>query len=352
MESMVPFLGRSVSDKIRFHGTDTEKVTQAGLPVLETFRELAEFLEITESMLFWLSYDDRFSTINHYSRFSVPKRSGGTRLISAPMPHMKSAQTKIFSKIVSRLPDSEYATAFKKGASIKQNAQRHKNPAVLIRIDLKDFYGSIHFRDVREIFHGLGYNYGISTVLALLCTDRPKSSVAYRNSVYFVSTGERSLPQGAITSPALSNFAFLNHDSAIARNVEVYGWRYSRYADDLVFSHKNSAIELGVVFNTVQRFLFPTRFKVNHAKTRIAREGGRMEVTGLAIEGDRIFIPRQKMRRYRAFLHKCETQGLPAVSAEIGKSAGEVARGYLAFIYMVDRDLAAKIRRKHPWLDE
>jgi RNA-directed DNA polymerase len=126
-------------------------------------------------------------------------------LIASPKSRLRTVQSWISETVLAVRPPSRHATAFRPGASIVQNANAHLNAAIVVRLDIKDFFPSINFRRVRGYFEQMGFNPGVSTVLGLICTDAPKAKVTLDGRVHHVAIGERALPQGACTSPALAN---------------------------------------------------------------------------------------------------------------------------------------------------
>ena len=339
------FLGRRVSRHLRFSGGDRVRLESQSLPVLETFTALAAGLDLSPEQLQWLVYERAADETDHYTRFEISKRSGGTRLISSPKPAMRAAQEWIRSRVLVGLPVNAAATAFRPGASIVDNAKRHAGAGVVVRIDLKDFFPSIGFDRVLAYFRDLGYNPGISTVLALVCTDAPRVRLTIDGEARWVVVGERGLPQGACTSPDLANLIARQLDSRLTGLAHHGGWTYTRYADDLVFSHPDTTANVAALTRAVSRIASDEGFTVNDRKTRIMRAPNRQMVTGLVVN-DRVRLSRRTRRRIRAFLHRCSTHGMDAVSAEIGRDARAVAAGYLAFVHMVDPQEALRMRSR------
>src|SRR5204862_6251066 len=106
----------------------------------------------------------------------------------------------------------------------------------VVNADLTEFFPTITYPRVRGIFKQIGYSPAVATILALLCTESPRRTVVYAGKTFHVATGPRALPQGACTSPALSNLAARRLDSRLAGIAAKLGWQYTRYADDLSFS--------------------------------------------------------------------------------------------------------------------
>ena len=322
---------------------------QLGLPLLESFLDVANALEIPPETLQWLSYHRESSASDHYSRFEIPKRSGGKRLISSPKPALRKAQSWVNENVLSVLTPSPAAMAFRPGLSIVDNARRHLGSAVVVKLDLKDFFPSITFPRVRNYFHGLGYNSGVASVLALLTTDAPRVKMTIGDTVKFVAVGERSLPQGAVSSPALANLIAMGLDIRCLALAKKANWTYSRYADDLVFSTSAGDSAPHRLIKTVDTIVQDLGFHLNLEKTKIMRSPRRQVVNGLLLGPD-VRLTRKDLRRWRAFLHRCETKGPDVVSKEIGKDALAVARGFHSYLHMVNPGMADQLLEKHVWV--
>ena len=348
-----PFLGHEVSAGLRFEGGNLERLQTLGLPALENTTEIAAAIGIDERTLLWLTYHRGTSTIDHYHRFTIPKRTGGTRVISSPKSKLRVAQSWLQQNILSKIELHEAATAFRPGASILHNAMPHLHQAIVIRLDLKDFFPSIGFWRVKGLFHSFGYSEGVATILALLATEAPRVAVKLDGAaIRYVAVGQRQLPQGACTSPAITNILCRHMDKRLSGLAKASGYIYTRYADDCVFSTEQSQppIGLGKFLHRVRQVITDEGFEVKEEKTMVMRPQQRQTVTGLVVNEAAPHISRHDLRNFRAFLHHCETEGLPAMSEKLGKSALSYARGYLAFIEMVSPDKAAQLLQKHTWL--
>lgn len=341
------YFGRGYSYAISF--SDNTPRNLVG-PPMGTFLDIASELGLTASQLQWLVYHRQVSSSDHYSRFEIPKRNGKKRVISSPKPAMRKAQAWIRQKILSDLNYHEAAMAFRPGQSIVDNAQVHAGAAVIIRIDLKDFFPSIDFEQVRLLFQSFGYNGGVSTVLALICTDSPRAKVVLDGLTQWAALAPRSLPQGAVTSPDLANLVAHHLDTRLMAYAQKSGWKYSRYADDLVFSTSMAKPNASGVIKAVTGICSAEGFVVNDAKTKVMRSPHRQMVTGLVVNNGNIRLSRRDQRRIRAFLHKCDSQGLEKISEEIGKDALSVAKGHFAYAFMVNREAALALVKKYPWL--
>jgi RNA-directed DNA polymerase len=344
------FLGRGVSNRLHYSGGNDDMISQLGLPRLNSFTDIASALSLEPQQLQWLVYERGDSRVDHYIRFTIPKRSGGSRLISRPRPSLQQAQQWVHDSILRRQPLHPAAMAFRPGVSIVDNARLHVGARIVVRLDLKEFFPTITFARVRGLFESFGYNPGVATVLALLCTDSPRVMVRLDERSHVVPVGERALPQGACTSPTLANLVSRSLDRRIQGYASKAGWTYSRYADDLVFSTNQETASPHSLIRGICAVITDEGFVVNGEKTRVMRAPNRQTVTGLLVNRD-VGLTRRDQRRIRAFLHKCTCQGLEVVSAEIGKDAESVARGYLAYVQMVSVETAEKLRSRCPWLD-
>lgn len=345
------FLGHGVSDQLKFTEPDLAKLDSLDLPVLRNVHDISQLMGLNPETIIWLAFERKVSSVDHYLRFEIPKRSGGMRLISSPKEQMRQAQLAIREEILKKITPSNQAMAFRPNTSIVDNARVHVGAKILVRVDLKDFFPSISFNRVRGFFKSCGYSPGVATVLALLTTDAQRVYVKTETGVKAVARGTRGLPQGACTSPDLANLIAKKLDARLQGLVQFKGeWRYTRYADDLVLSTVNKDSDAYGMVKAIEKIATAEGFEVNQKKTSIKRPSGRMSVTGLVINEDGIRLSKSDLKKIRSFLHKCDTQGREVVSDEIGKSAEAVAKGYLAYLHMVSPEIAQKYRDKYAWL--
>ena len=163
-------------------------------------------------------------------------RGGRLRELAAPAEQLAAAQECILTNILEKVPTHDAAHGFVPGRSTVSNAMPHVGRAIIVNADLSDFFPSITFPRVLGLFRWLGYSPAAATILALLCTESPRKTVSYAGTLYHVATGPRALPQGACTSPALSNLIARGLDARLAGIGHKLGWTYTRYADDLTLS--------------------------------------------------------------------------------------------------------------------
>ena len=166
----------------RFDLEDPEgRRVENDLPEIKDARHLAEILGVSVERLRWLAYHREVDTGSHYRTWTVPKRSGGLRLISAPKPQLKRIQRWIARKITEHLPVHGAAHGFLTGRSTVTNAGVHRGAKMVVKFDITDFYPTITYRRVRGIFRKAGYNEQVATVLALLCTEAPREEIEIRS---------------------------------------------------------------------------------------------------------------------------------------------------------------------------
>ena len=352
------FLGRGVSNRLSFEKVKKVDFKSTKIPVLNSFVDVANALEVTPSKLQWLIYERGASNIDHYLRYEIPKKSGGKRLISSPKKDMRQAQKWILDNVLTHVDVHKSAMAFRKGLSIIDNATLHIKSKVVVRIDIKDFFPTITFPRVRGFFESLGYNSGIATVFALICTDSPKVILKHevvdgeknnKDYPHFIAIGERSLPQGACTSPSLANLICRKIDSRLNGYSSKSGWKYSRYADDLIFSTTCEDSYPHRLIKSISSIIFEEGVKVNLSKTRLMRAPNRQTVTGLVVNNE-VTLSRRDLKRMRAFFHQCSSKGLDFMSEKMGKDALSVARGYISYVEMVSPTIAEKFRISNSWI--
>jgi retron-type reverse transcriptase len=340
------FLGRGVSGRLGDRTSQVDKLTAAGLPVLGSPAELAKALGITIPQLRWLSFHTEVASRVHYVSFTVPKRSGGKRTLSAPHRKLARVQGWVLENVLSKLPVEAPAHGFIAGRSILTNAQPHAGRAVVVNLDLEGFFPSIGFPRVRSVFQRLGYSPAVATILALLSTECPRKQVLYEGNLYHVATGPRGLPQGACTSPGLSNQVARRLDKRLAGLAKKMGLTYTRYADDLTFSGGPEFLQrVGYLMARVRHIAQESGFAVNEAKSRVLRRSAAQSVTGLVVN-DRPGVRRREVKRIRAILHRARTEGLDQQNREKREDFPAWLRGKISYIGMARPEVGAKLKKE------
>lgn len=263
---------------------------------LQTDNNVADILEVPVGQLLHILYYQK----QNYNSFTIKKKSGKTRIIDSPKASIKILQDKVKPLIEAHYRVKKPVHGFVgNGKSIITNASQHKKKNYVLNIDLQDFFHSVNFGRVQGIFRNIPFNMGIpaATVLAQLCTYNGR------------------LPQGASTSPVLSNLASTSLDKKLVQIAKKFHLTYTRYADDLTFSSnkpfpvilvEQEIDENGKEKHKVGRLLEQTikdsGFEISHHKTRLQHKSQRQEVTGLIVN-EGVNVNRKFIRRTRAMIN-------------------------------------------------
>lgn len=285
------------------------------LPTLDSPQALAAWLEIEPGTLAWLADADgrltRAGRRGHYSQTWLRKRSGGLRLVEAPLARLKHVQRRILRGVLDPVPAHPDAFGFVRGRSCQQGAARHAGEQVVICCDLADFFPSVPASRVHALFRCLGYRTSVARVLTGLVTTRSPAdcidALAAAQRPYFRAA---HLPQGAPTSPSLANLAAWQMDRRLAALARRLGAAYSRYADDLAFSgDRGLAFDGGApLLEQIAKIVRDCGFRLNPAKTRVMKQGQRQSVTGLVVNRH-INLRRAEIDRLKAILTNCVRHG-------------------------------------------
>ena len=332
----IDFLGRGVSRGLALRVSDAEKLARYELPVVSTPAEVAKALDLSIGSLRWLAYHSEAAERIHYVQFTVPKKSGGVRVLASPHRKLRAAQRWVLDNIVSRVPLHEAAHGFVAQRSTLTNAGPHVAQEVVVNADLKDFFPSITFPRVGGFFRSLGYSGAVATILALLVTECPRQLMRYAGKELWVATGPRALPQGACTSPALSNAIAWKMDRRLSAIADKLSWQYTRYADDLTFSASGEpGSQVGYLLARLRHIVADEGFALHPKKTRVKRQNTRQSVTGIVVN-DRPGVPRRTIRRLRAILHNAQRTGLAAQNRDKHQHFEMWLKGMIAYVRMVN----------------
>ncbi len=331
----ISYLGEGVSAGLIKTENDKEKLHINNLPLFEDMPALAEAMGLTIGKLRFLTYTRKTSKTNHYKRFFLPKKSGGQRMISAPMPYLKAAQYWILENILYKLEINEHAHGFVPERSIKSNAEKHIGKDVVINLDLKDFFPSVSYKRVKGMFKSLGYSEQIATIFGLLCTEPEVDEVEMDRQKYYVSKGSRFLPQGAPTSPAITNIICYKMDRRFEGVANKLGFTYTRYADDLTFSASGNSVEkVSRILWQVKEIVEDEGFKLHPKKIRVMRNGRRKEVTGIVVN-EKMNVDRKTLRKFRALLYQIEKNGIEGKKWGDGHLLNTI-QGYAQHVYDIN----------------
>ncbi len=340
-ERDIPWLGEGVSGGLNHTECHRGRLEDLGLPVLELIEDLASAMELQVGRIRFLAYHRRVSKFSHYRRFYLQKKSGGKRLISAPMPQLKFVQYWILEHLLSKVPLHDAAHGFVPGRSICSNASPHVGADLVVNMDLRNFFPTLTYPRVKGMFRSFGYSEQLSSVLGLLCTEPELDEVELDGQRYFLHRGDRHLPQGAPTSPAITNIICRRFDARMSGIAKQLGLTYTRYADDVTFSGPSSfRADLPKLLWRSQAVIQEEGFELHPDKLRIMSKGSRQEVTGIVVN-EKLSINRGTLKRFRALLHHIERDGIEGKHWNGATDVLSAIRGYAYFIQMVDPEKGA-----------
>ncbi len=277
---------------------------------LKTPEELAHLLNITPQKLTYHLYVVNPET--RYKTFTIPKKSGGERVISTPITALKIIQWKLNQVLTAVYDVKPSAHGFVPNKNIVTNAKAHAGKRFVLNLDLKDFFPSVNFGRVRGLFMAAPYSLPaeVATVLAQICCH------------------DNQLPQGAPTSPMVTNMLCTKMDSQLQRLAKECRATYTRYADDITFSTTlkefPEALAYAVETEEGDKLLLGDRlvaiitsngFTINEKKVRLQSRGNHQEVTGLTTN-QFPNVKRTYVRQIRAMLHAWAKYGLEAAEKE------------------------------------
>lgn len=225
---------------------------------------------------------------NRYHSFNI-SQGRKNRWITAPSKPLKARQRWILDVILSKLEVSPYAQGFERARSIKTNALIHADHDYVVCLDIRDYFPSIGEQAVVDVFHDAGYTVSAASALADICC-------------YW-----GALPQGASTSPRLSNIIFKGLDFQLAEIAAKYDAAYSRYADDMVFS---ADCPFPGILGEVSALLAQYGFELNREKTQFYGPGKPKEITGLVVQNGVVRVPKAYRRLLKQEIYYCKKFGV------------------------------------------
>ncbi|TVP60728.1 MAG: RNA-directed DNA polymerase [Nodularia sp. (in: Bacteria)] len=270
---------------------------------LQSPQDVARLLQIPYDYLIYYLY--RRPDDLRYTTFSIPKKSGSHRTIHSPHKSLAIVQRKLSQVLYAVYSPRPSVHGFAASRSIVTNAKAHTKKKFVLNIDIKDFFDSINFGRVRGLFIAKPYelNEKVATILAQICCFNNK------------------LPQGAPSSPIISNLICAKMDSELQRFSKENGLFYTRYADDITFSLTRNELPPGLVSsyqkgfsqvvlgNKLRSIIENNGFQINNSKVRLAYRNQRQEVTGLIVNQG-VNVNRKYIRNVYGALHAWEKYGL------------------------------------------
>lgn len=276
------------SEQIELSLSYAENLYKQGLPIIFDQLHLSLLVGYDYKFLLAISNDAKA----FYKHYLIPKRNGGERVIDEPLPSLKEIQSWILSEILnpaSKKMVSPVAKAFIRGKSLRDNARFHRGKEKVIALDIADFFHNIGYGAVYGIFQQMGYSKPVCVMLSRLCTLHG------------------SLPQGAPTSPMLSNMFFMDADQKIFHYCRERKIQYTRYADDMIFSGND--IYTNHLISYVKMLLTSKHLELNASKTKVMGRGARQRVTGVVVN-DKMQVQRGYRDKIRQEVYYITKYGL------------------------------------------
>ncbi len=300
------------------------------VPVVFSLMHLAVLSGVSWSRL--RSVVKRESLGADYHVYPKLKRSGGQRWICVPAIELRAVQSWIASNILTSKAAAdglnEASQAYGKGCSICHNAKQHAGSSWMVKVDIHNFFESVSERQVYRVFRSFGYPALLSFEMARLCTRVAPPAIdryrerdlkwrwnerhrGHREKVPYEASQSGHLPQGAPSSPMLSNLVLADLDKSVTQIATSADGVYTRYADDLVVSFANgSRVQSENVLRAIRLALGKQGFTVNRRKTHVLGPGARKVVTGLVVNDQKPRLKRQTRNHIEVALYYIETKGL------------------------------------------
>lgn len=297
--------------------------------VYREFSSLAGDLGFSARTLYGVSYH----RASHYQTVRIPKANGEYRELHVPDALLKSIQRRILSVILDREAISPYATAYRYGGGIAKNAAPHVGKPVVLKLDIRHFFDRVIYPLVKDrAFPADRFSESNRVLLTMLCM--------YRDA----------LPQGAPTSPAVSNIIMREFDDTVGAWCARQQIAYTRYCDDMTFS---GDFDPKPVIQKVRQELQKMGFFLNDKKTVVVRDGQKKLVTGVVVN-QRLRAPAEYRRNLRQELYYCRRFGVSRhlEHRALQQTEGQYLRGLLGrvqFALQLDPD-DRQLRDDRAWL--
>ena len=287
---------------------------------IPTLRHLALILDTSLPVL----TDVAYNMTDHVSPFDLPKKSGGTRRIYSPSEELKRIQGRILRRLLQPidLPDALHGSV--PGRSATTNAQPHVGKPMVVGIDIKDFYPSVHYSRVGSLFERLGCHPDVSRLLTKL------------------TTYEHHLAQGFATSSAIANLILAPIVPRLGGLCLQHGCDVTLYQDDLTVSGDRYIAGL---IPLLIRIFREAGFQIHPDKIKVMSREEHQEVTGWSVNR-KVNTPREEYRQLRATLHNCSINGIEAVADRPVSKFKNHLRGRIQRVNEVNPDRGRKLLRE------
>lgn len=267
---------------------------------IKTVEDLCSILDISVNQLYYLLFVKK----NKYTEFKIPKRNGGSRTILAPTSDLKAVQKKLANVLAESYDFFDVQHGFIKNRSCVSNAAKHIGKRFVLNVDLEDFFDTIHFGRVQGLFMSSPFNFNrqLATFIAkLVCEDK-------------------KLPQGAPTSPIISNIICYSMDKNIDYLARKNNCVYTRYADDITISTNSDRFPSNIAYKNFDEVVlsdelikiisggYSNGFRVNSSKTKLTKRIMRQEVTGIIVN-NKLNLNKRYIKQVRAMLFSLKKDG-------------------------------------------
>ncbi len=246
-----------------------------------------------------------------YSEFKINKKSGAERIINAPVKGLKSLQ-KTLSFVLQCIYEPHHAAmGFVRDRSIVENARLHVGSMYVYNIDLKDFFPSVDQARVWKCLQLKPFNLNkisIANIISSLCCTEMEVERKTETGEW-EKVKRNVLPQGAPTSPVITNIVCQKLDYLLSGVAKRFGLKYSRYADDITFSSMHNVYQTESDFlKELHRIIAEQNFHIKESKTRLQKDGYRKEVTGLLVN-EKVNVQQRYIKQLRMWLYYWERYG-------------------------------------------
>lgn len=295
--------------------TNMTVLNSLNMPIIQSKEGFGDLLHLSPSLVHILT---RNSTTYKYKIFQIPKKKSGFRVIYSPVYSLKVIQRWVLENILYKVKPSNNCYGYIKGIAspLVKNADKHKSNLFVMKLDIEDFFPSLKSNKVLRLFESIGYNREVSVLLTNICS----------------CNGH--LPQGAVTSPYLSNLLCIKLDLRLQRYCAKRDIVYTRYVDDLTFS-SNNRDELKKTFHMFCKILEDEGFNINKDKTKFMTPKSKKTITGVTIADDKLKAPYEMKKLVRSMIHRAIVTGDYSQLNKI--------RGYISYISSIEENYKEKI---------
>lgn len=309
------------------------------LDAMEKFGNGYEFHPFTMRQI--NSFCNPNNEYQRYRQFMIKKKSGGERLITAPMSSGFMSILRCLNEMFKAMyTPSQHAMGFTEGRSVVSNADVHRGQNYILNIDLKDFFPSIEQPRVWKRLQLAPFNFPqpVANIIAGLCSMKETRELEDDTEKDFYV-----LPQGAPTSPIITNMICDKLDRRLAGLSKRFGLHYTRYADDITFSSMHNVYNAeGEFWTELRRIITDQGFRINEEKTRLQKIGARQEVTGIIVS-DKLNVTQKYVRDIRNILYIWDRYGYSVAYSKFfpkyKSEKGHVKKGIPDLINVLDGKL-------------